>query len=226
MGEREFLRFDEAATRALGDIAGLRVADMGAGAGAITRRLAKLGGDVTGVEPNPEAAARALESGGGPSYVVAPAETTGLRGGAFDLVFFSNSLHHAEDMGAALAEARRLLRDGGRIAIMEPEADDPLYPALKLVDDEKPLYAAAQRAIDGFTGAGEARREATLFFAMKYRVGTADEMLANMIGVDSRRSLAETDRPAFTTAFDAALRSDERGGYVPSWERLDVLALA
>ena len=44
-------------------------------------------------------------------------------GASFDLVVFNASLHYAEDLGAALGEARRVARVGARLVVL----DSPFY---------------------------------------------------------------------------------------------------
>ncbi|MEJ8573810.1 class I SAM-dependent methyltransferase [Microbaculum marinum] len=225
--DREFLPFDTVLARALGDLAGLAVADIGCGSGAVTRRLARLGAEVTGVEPNAAQVAvaeekGAEEKGSRPRYVVAPAEATGLEPESFDLALFSRSLHHAGDMAAALAEARRIVRPGGRIAVLEPEAAGPFHPVMAFVDDEAPVYAQAQAALDAAVAAGDLTRAASLRFATKCRARDAEAMLADLITVDNGRSLADADRPAFEAAFAAALVPDDKGGHIPDFSRIDV----
>jgi SAM-dependent methyltransferase len=46
-----------------------------------------------------------------------------LADASFDIVVFNASLHYATDLGAALREAHRMLRRGGRIAVL----DSPFY---------------------------------------------------------------------------------------------------
>jgi len=222
MSDRAFVPFDHVISRTLGDIGGLRVVDIGCGSGAITRRLAALGADVTGVEPNAGQVAKADSLGGGPIYVVAPAEATGLESGAFDIAVFSRSLHHVGDKAAGLREACRLVRTGGRIAVLEPEADGPFYPVMRFVDDESAVYAQAQAALDGAVAEGLLTCGPSLRFATKYRVADVSALLADMITVDSGRTLAEADRPALEAAFDAAHVADEKGGYIADWSRMDV----
>ena len=222
MSNREFLPFSTIIARTLGDLNGVRAADIGCGSGNVTRKLADLGAEVTGVEPNADQVARARAQGGGPSYVVAPGEATGLEDGAFDVVLFSRSLHHAGDMAAALREACRILRPGGRVAVMEPEPEGPFTPIMAFVDDERPVYAKAQAALEAAVADSLLSRGPSLRFATKYRVRDAGAMLDDMITVDNGRSLAEADRPAFEAAFAAAHIDDDKGGYIPDWSRLDV----
>jgi len=222
MSERPFVRFDAVLAATLGDLAGLKIVDIGCGSGTVTRKLASLGAEVTGVEPNAGQVAKAEAHGGGPRYVVGPAEAAGLETGAFDIVFFSRSLHHCADMAAALTEARRLLRPGGRIAVLEPDPDGPFTPVMRYIDDETAVYAQAQAALDAAVDAGSLERGPALRFATKYRVADVPAMIADLTTVDSGRSLAEADRPSFEAAFAAAHIADEKGGYIPDWSRMDV----
>ena len=222
MSDREFLPFDFVIDRTLGDIAGLAVADIGCGSGTVTRKLAARGADLVGVEPNAAQVAAAEAKGGGPRYVVAPGEATGLDSQSLDVVLFSRSLHHAEDMDAALREACRILKPGGRIAVLEPDPDGPFTPVMRYVDDETAVYAQAQAALEAAVSGGRLERGPALRYATKYRVGDAEAMLADLITVDSGRTLAEADRDAFEAAFAAAHISDEKGGYIPDWSRIDV----
>lgn len=224
MSDPEYLELDALLHRTLGALNGLDAADIGAGSGRVTRSLAALGANAVGVEPNADQAAQAQAEGGGPTYVAAPAEATGLAAQAFDLVVFSLSLHHLGDMAAGLREACRLTRPGGRVAVIEPVAPDPIHPVMRFIDDESAVYAAAQAALEDAVAEGALRRELTLRFASKYRIADADAMIADVIAIDSRRSLADADAPAFRAAFAAAHRTDDEGGYLPYWARIDVFA--
>jgi SAM-dependent methyltransferase len=55
--------------------------------------------------------------------VVASFEAIPVTGGEFDVVVFNAALHYAEDLGAALREARRVTRVGGRVVVL----DSPFY---------------------------------------------------------------------------------------------------
>lgn len=222
MSNREFMPFDLVIDRTLGDIAGLAIADIGCGSGTVTRKLAARGADVVGVEPNAAQVEKAEALGGGPRYLGAPAEATGLDSQSLDVVPFSRSLHHAEDMDAALREACRILKPSGRIAVLEPDPDGPFTPVMAYVDDETAVYAQAQAALEAAVAAGLLERGPALRYATKYRVADVSAMLADLITVDSGRALAEADRGAFEAAFAAAHISDEKGGYIPDWSRMDV----
>ncbi|MBK0400667.1 class I SAM-dependent methyltransferase [Limibaculum sp. M0105] len=224
MPDRPFLAADDALRRALGDISGLDAIDMGAGSGRMTRALCGMGARALGVEPNPAAVAAARAAGG--DFLEAAAESTGLPDDCADLVVFSLSLHHARDIPTALTEACRLLRPGGRVVVNEPVAPDPIWPVARFIDDESAVYAEVVAAVAALAASGRVLREAALDFSSKYHVATPDEMLADMTAVDPRRRLDPADRPAFEAAFAEALETDERGPYLPYWERIEVLRYA
>lgn len=207
----------------LGDLAGSTAVDLGAGSGAASRALAALGAEVIGVEPNAAARARAAEAGGGPTYRAGTGEATGLPAASADLVLFSMSLHHCGDMPAALSEALRVLRPGGRLAVAEPEPHDPMAPVMRFIDDETEVYLAAQAALDAAEARGAVTDRTTLRYAGRYRTDSVDALLEDLVFVESGRSLDPADRPALEAAFEAAHAQDAAGGFLPYWMRLDVM---
>ncbi len=97
---------------------GQRVVDLGTGTGTLARGFAEAGCEVVGVDVSRGMleAARALPPLPGLSFRAAPAEATGLEGGAWDVVS-AGQCWHWFDRPAAAAEARRLLRPGGALLI-------------------------------------------------------------------------------------------------------------
>jgi SAM-dependent methyltransferase len=100
-------------------------ADVGAGTGISARLLAERGLAVVAIEPN-QAMREAAEAHPGVVYRDGTAEKTGLDAGAMDLVLSAQAFHwfRAE---AALPEFARILRPGGRLALMwnRRTQDDP-----------------------------------------------------------------------------------------------------
>lgn len=221
--DRPSLTTQEALTRGLGPIAGLDAVDVGAGSGAASRALAGLGARVIGIEPNPTARAEADAQGGGPRYQDGTGEATGLASASADLVLFSMSLHHCADMPAALREAIRLLRPDGRLAVLEPEPHDPMAPLMRFIDDETEAYLLAQSALDATLTEGALRPRQTHHHAGRHATETVDDFTADLVFVDSGRSLAPEDYPAVQAAYADAQRRDAEGGYLPYWLRLDIM---
>ena len=101
-----------------GDVAGLRVLDVGCGQGAATRALAAAGGEVTGADVTPEllAVARRHEAAQplGVGYLDSDAQDLAeLPDAAFDLVTCQLALMDIPDLDATLAAVRRVLRPAG-----------------------------------------------------------------------------------------------------------------
>jgi SAM-dependent methyltransferase len=123
----------------LGEPARLVVADVGAGTGISARSLASRVGQVIAVEPN-----AAMRGAATPDprirWVAGTAEETGLAGAAVDLVLCAQAFHWFRP-GPALAEFHRVLRPGGRLALMWNARDRS--DALTLG------YAEAIRAVAG-----------------------------------------------------------------------------
>jgi ubiquinone/menaquinone biosynthesis C-methylase UbiE len=117
----------------------VRVADVGCGTGICTRMLAAAGAEVIGIEPNADmlTAARRHPSSSATekiTYRQATAETTGLADDSVDLILCAQAFHWF-DAPAALAEFRRILLSGGRLALLWNRRDrsDPFMAGYEAV---------------------------------------------------------------------------------------------
>ena len=106
----------------LGDGTPIRVVDLGAGTGISSRLLAAHGAEVVAVEPN-AAMREGAVSAPNVTWLARTAEDTGLPGGSVDLVTAFQAFHWF-DAAAAITEMRRLLRPGGRAALIYNERDE------------------------------------------------------------------------------------------------------
>ena len=104
----------------------LRVLDAGAGNGWLANQLALRGYSVAALDISDDA----RDGLGAHSYYdarfecyQAELERLPFAGAAFDAVIFNAALHHAPALAPALCEARRVLRAGGRIIVL----DSPCY---------------------------------------------------------------------------------------------------
>jgi 2-polyprenyl-6-hydroxyphenyl methylase / 3-demethylubiquinone-9 3-methyltransferase len=100
-----------------GCLKGLRILDIGCGAGILTEPLAKLGGEMTGIDPAEEniaaARAHAVESGAIVDYRDSTAETLAEAGEQFDVVLAMEVVEHVIDVPAFVATCASLVKPGG-----------------------------------------------------------------------------------------------------------------
>lgn len=103
----------------LGPGAGARLLDVGCGTGGFVEEAARRGWRAVGLEVAEEPALETRKRTGRP-VLVADALRLPVRAGALDALVLVNVLDHLPDPAAALAEARRALRAGGRLAVRVP----------------------------------------------------------------------------------------------------------
>src|SRR5579884_2905814 len=122
---QQALRYDEtraaspsvlrALRRALEGAPGRRLADVGGGTGNYALALKAEGWDPLVVDRSAEMLSRAAAKG--LAVVQADAQRLPFEAESFDAVTMISMLHHVEDRQKALAEARRVLRPGGRLVL-------------------------------------------------------------------------------------------------------------
>jgi SAM-dependent methyltransferase len=100
---------------ALEGVPGRRLADIGGGTGNYALALKKEGWEPVVVDRSAKMLARAAAKG--LEVVEADAQHLPFEDESFDAVTMISMLHHVEDRGAALGEARRILRFGGRLVL-------------------------------------------------------------------------------------------------------------
>lgn len=117
-----------------------RVLEVGCGRGALAEALIKRGYEVTGVDRDADQAEAARERG----VPVFHADLRDLPGtGDHDVVLFTRSLHHADNLDEILAHARGLLAPGGRIVLEEFAWERVDRAAADFVHDNRGLLVAA-----------------------------------------------------------------------------------
>lgn len=113
----------------LGDVYGKRLLELGCGAGEASIYFAKLGAEVTATDISAGMLKVVKDVA---AYHGVAVDTRQLfshnlpfMDGEFDIVYAANLLHHVE-LEQTLAEARRVLRDGGIFVCWDPLAHNPL----------------------------------------------------------------------------------------------------
>jgi len=140
------------------DITGLRVLDLGAGTGKLTALLARLGADVTAVEPDAAMLAELRRLLPSVRALAAHAEAIPLPEGSVDAVLCGQSLHWF-DLSRALPEIARVLTPAGVLG------------ALWNSDDDRVPWVAGLRDAAGDAGAptlSSRRAEAAHFSADQF----------------------------------------------------------
>ncbi len=223
MIEREIIGNEKAICREIGEGSGKTILDVGCGTGGLCRALVDIGANVTGIDPSQNAIEQAKKLGDGATYQVATLNDLDASPNSFDVVIFCTSLHHIPDMAGALRGALNLVKPDGKIIVLEPQTDDPLYPVYCWLDDEKQVQIEAQAAISTLIEAGNLTRCKTHYLNKKYRYACLDHLIDDMMEVDESRTLSNEARDKMAVAFGAAIQQDAEGQYIDHWYRLDVL---
>lgn len=117
--------------RAMVDLAGIqpgqRVLDIGCGTGSLVVQLSKRHpeADITGLDPDPKALARARRkaerTGVSPTLDLGFSDALPYPDASFDFVFSSFMFHHLkpEEQQATLSEVRRVLKPGGALHLVD-----------------------------------------------------------------------------------------------------------
>ena len=101
---------------------GARLADIGGGTGNYSLALREHGFEPLVIDRSPEMLARAADKG--LATLVGDAEELSLPNASFDAAIMISMLHHVAHPAAAIAEAQRILRPGGRFAALVSARED------------------------------------------------------------------------------------------------------
>jgi ubiquinone/menaquinone biosynthesis C-methylase UbiE len=128
--------------------AGAELLEVGCGTGAVSRFLTTLPGvaHVTGIDPSPLFVERARELAGDLPIDFATGDARELELGdeSFDAVVFHTALCHVPGCERALAEAHRVLRPGGTLAVFDGD-----YATMTMaLDANDPLQSCAEAVLD------------------------------------------------------------------------------
>lgn len=132
-----------AVVAAIGPVGGRRILDLGCGKGRFASHLRTAGAEVIGVDLS----AAMLAEAGGIDRARASSRRLPFADATFDAVIAIEVLEHVGAIDATLAEARRVLRPGGTLAIVDKnalalDARRPWLPSLavKWIDEHRGLW--------------------------------------------------------------------------------------
>jgi len=113
----------DAAVERLNPAIGERVLDLGCGPGRGLTAISRAGAGVIGLDYSADMLHGAQEIS---PVVRASALALPFSAGSFDAILCTNSFHHYAEPLSTLREIRRVLKPGGRIALVDPNLDHPL----------------------------------------------------------------------------------------------------
>ena len=120
--------------------------EIGCGDGRLSAGLSGGARRYVAVDPDRSAIVTARARVANAGFCAASGEALPFGADSFDRVLFTLSLHH-QDSRRALAEARRVLRPGGRIVAVEPLDDGEVERLCNIFHDEGADLAAAVKAV-------------------------------------------------------------------------------
>lgn len=191
---------------------GLRLLDLGCGAGALTRALAERGAEVVGIEPDPIQAENNRQAApvAGVSFVEGGAQDLDIEDDSVDGVFFKYSLHHvpADSMDEALAEALRVLRPDGFLYVAEPVMVGDYAEMTRPFNDETKVRRLAYEALARGAGPNFKHAHETRYFMWR-DYPDFETFVESRLGLtynDHQR--AQVDTPEVRASFDAGRNGD------------------
>ncbi|MBW1672817.1 MAG: class I SAM-dependent methyltransferase [Deltaproteobacteria bacterium] len=129
------------------DIRDQEVLEIGCGDGRITTQLIGKAKKLVAIDPEAANIAEAKETMDGVGLRIGSGECLEFPSESFDVILFTLSLHH-QDSSVALREAKRVLRDHGRVMILEPVNDGEIEQVCNFIQDETRVLQDALRAIE------------------------------------------------------------------------------
>lgn len=129
------------------DLENKQVLEIGCGDGRITALLVGMTQELVAVEPDETSLRKARVNVSEATICLGSGEDLGFPDERFDVVIFTLSLHH-QDSRRALKEACRVLKDGGRVVIIEPRNEGEVAKVFGLLRNEDQATVEAQKAIN------------------------------------------------------------------------------
>jgi ubiquinone/menaquinone biosynthesis C-methylase UbiE len=184
------IRSNESVLNEVLDLKGLKIVDIGSGAGEMVRYMTRQGARVTGLECGELQLekARSFPAEGEEVYLEGVGQELPFGDDSFDVVTFFNSLHHIplEHMAGALAEATRVVKPAGTVYVGEPIASGRGFELNAPIDDETSVRASAYDAIQNAVAHG-LKQVHEIFYDTVYHYENFAAFKDKMIRIDPRR---------------------------------------
>ena len=209
------IRSNESVLNEALDLKGLKIADIGSGAGEMVRYMTCQGARVTGLECGELQLekARSFPTEGDEVYLEGIGQQQPFDDVSFDVVTFFKSLHHVplEHMAGALAEAMRVVKPAGTVYVGEPIAAGSGFELNAPIDDETSVRTSAYDAIQNAATHG-LRQVREIFYDTVYHYENFTAFKDEMIRIDpTRRAPFEAIEDDLRSTFEQLGISDERG---------------
>lgn len=128
------------------DIENKEILEIGCGDGRITTLLSGKPKMLVAIDPDEKKIKEAKTNIKGVDFQIGSGEKTLFSNNSFDLVIFTLSLHH-QNSQIAIKEACRVLKDNGKILVIEPVVEGELEQLFALLYNENKEKIKAQNAI-------------------------------------------------------------------------------
>lgn len=127
-------------------LAGRKILEIGCGEGRITEYLLEDNTQVTAIDPSEESIQKAKSKIKNVTFLIGNGEILDFAEETFDAAVFAMSLHH-QDPTKALKEAYRVLKNDGKLLIIEPDVDGEVSQLFWVIEDETDVVLQARRGI-------------------------------------------------------------------------------
>jgi len=182
------------------DFTGAHVIELGCGAAAMTRLIAKEGNpasilacEVDGIQHDKNLD---LDVPSNIRFALAGAEDIPAENGCADIVIMFKSLHHVpeESLPKALSEIHRVLKPGGLAYFSEPVFDGDFNEVMRIFHDEEHARRTAFQALEVAVSSGQFELVCQRFFEVPRRFDSFEAFERRMINVThtDHRLCAET----------------------------------
>jgi demethylmenaquinone methyltransferase/2-methoxy-6-polyprenyl-1,4-benzoquinol methylase len=164
----------KAATKVITPAPGMKILDLAAGTGSSSEPLAKAGADVTAADFSEGMISAGKKARPHLNFVKADALNLSFPDDTFDLLTISFGLRNTQNTAKALAEARRVVKSGGRLVVVE--FSTPTFAPFRAI-----YMNYLMRALPLIAGKTSSNPDAYIYLADSIRAWPDQKALASQI---------------------------------------------